>query len=506
MAVCDNLTMASSPSEREQNRADWEPWLERLELARERAHEMGGTERLDKHRSTGKLDVRQRVDALFDSGTFNELGTLVGNKDDLPADGFVCGFGLVNGRPTAVGAEDFTIKAGSVGTGGAYKRHRIAELAGQEGVPMVWMKEGAGARMGARTSTPARTPNDLEPVADLKGEVPVVCLVLGVSAGHGALTAPMADFVVMTKRAALFTGGPDLVRAATGEEIDAYELGGWRVCAEIAGTAHNVAEDDLEAIQLARDYLSYFPQNRHGPVPPGDGVDDLPRLVPELLEIIPANSRKPYDVREVITALVDDHRYFEVQPLYGSAISTGWARIGGRAVGFVANNPARGAGALDSAAAIKATELIETADTFGQPVIFLLDNPGVLAGSQAERSGVLKWGGRMYLASRRLRTPKVSVLMRKGFGFGLVTMAHMPHDRQTLTLALPSANIAAMPAQSGGKTANLDDETRSKIEQAQRGGPYGLADRLGIDEVVDPRELRNALINGLLVAAARPRR
>ena len=206
----------------------------------------------------------------------------------------------------------------------------------------------------------------------------------------------------------------------------------------------------------------------------------------------------------MITAIVDDHRYFEVQPLYGSAISVGWAHLGGRAVGFVANNPARGAGALDAAAAIKATELIETADTFGQPVIFLLDNPGVLAGSQAERNGVLKWGGRMYLAGRRLRSPKISVLMRKGFGFGLVTMAHMPHDRQTLTLALPSANIASMPAQSGGKTANLDDETRSKIERAQRGGPYGLADRLGIDEVVDPSELRNALINGLLVPSHAP--
>ena len=498
--------MATSPEQRAQNLADWAPWIERLQVSRARAHEMGGPERLEKHHGTGKLDVRQRVAALFDPGTFNELGTLVGNKDDLPADGFVCGFGLVNGRPTAMGAEDFTIKAGSVGTGGAYKRHRIAELAGQEGVPMVWMKEGAGARMGARTSTPARTPNDLEPMADLKGEVPVVCLVLGVSAGHGALAAPMADFIVMTKQAALFTGGPDLVLAATGEQITAQELGGWRVCVEIAGTAHNVAEDDAEAIQLARDYLTYFPQNRHESTPLGDLDDAGPRLTPELLEIIPPNSRLPYDARDVITAIVDDHRFFEVQPLYGSSITVGWAHLGGRAVAFVANNPSRGAGALDAAAAIKATDIIETADTFGQPVIFLLDNPGVLAGSQAERNGVLKWGGRMYLAGRRLRTPKISVLMRKGFGFGLVTMAHMPHDRQTLTLALPSANIASMPAQSGGKTANLDDETREKIERAQRGGPYGLADRLGIDEVVDPRELRNALINGLLVAESRPRR
>ncbi len=488
-----------------ENSSDWRPWLDRLEDERRASLEMGGSERLERHRAKGKLDVRQRVDRLFDRGTFREIGGLVGNKSDTPADGFVCGHGLIDGRLAFVGAEDFTVKAGSVGTGGSYKRHRIAELAVQEGAPIVWMKEGAGARLGKRSSTPARVPNDLEPMADCKGEVPVVCLVLGVSAGHGALSAPMADFVVMTKQAALFTGGPALVRAATGEEVTAEELGGWQVCAEEAGTVHNVAEDDEEAIRLARAYLSYFPANRDAPVPRWDGPDSGPRATPELLGVIPSNARTPYDVRDVIRAIVDDNDYFEVQPLYGQAISTGWAVLGGTVVGIVANNPSRRAGALDAAAAIKATDLIETANTFGQPVIFLLDNPGVLAGTRAERDGVLKWGGRMYLAGRRLRTPKISVLMRKGFGFGLVTMAHMPHDRQTLVLALPSANIASMPAQSGGLTANLDDETRQKMERAQRGGPYGLADRLGVDDVVGPGELRNRLIDGLAMAANRLR-
>ncbi|MET0146725.1 MAG: carboxyl transferase domain-containing protein [Ilumatobacteraceae bacterium] len=489
------------------NRAGWEPWLARLDAARARSLEMGGPERIERQvHSQGKLDVRQRVAALFDPGSFNEIGSLVGNKEDLPADGFVCGFGRIGGRPVAAGAEDFTIKAGSVGSGGGYKRYRIAELAVQEGVPLVWMKEGAGARMGVRTSTPARTPNDLEPMADAKGEVPVVCLVLGVSAGHGALAAPMADFVVMTERSAIFTGGPDLVRAATGEVVTAEELGGWRVAVEQAGTVHNVVADDAAAIALARHYLEYFPSNRHGLAPTVAGPDGGPRPTPELLDIIPANNRSPYDVRDVITALVDDHRFLEVQPLYGTSISVGWAHVGGRAVGFVANNPARRAGALDAPAAIKATDFLEIADTFGHPIVFLLDNPGVLAGTQAEKAGVLKWGGRMYLAGRRLRSPKISVLMRKGFGFGLVTMAHMPHDRQTLVLALPSANIATMPAQSGGRTANLDDATRDKIEQAQRGGPYGLADRLGVDQVVDPRELRNAIIAGFAMTDARPHR
>jgi len=467
---------------------------------------MGGEERLERQvYAKGRLDVRQRIDALFDAGTFTEIGGLVGNREGLAADGFICGFGRINGRPVAAGAEDFSIKAGSIGTGGGYKRHRIAELAVQEGIPIVWLLEGAGARMGARTTEPARTPNDLEPMADAKGYVPVACVVHGVSAGHGAITAPLSDFVVMTESAAIFTGGPELVKTATGEEIAAEELGGWQVAARDAGTVHNVVPDDKAAIALVREYLTYFPSNATSDPPVVEGVDSGPRHTPELLELIPPDARRPYDVRQVIAALADDHHFFEVQPLYGRSIATGWARIGGRAVGVVANNPLHQAGALTAAAAIKATELIELADTFGQPVIFLVDNPGVMAGSAAERSGVLKWGGRMYLAGRRLRTPKISVLMRKGFGFGLVTMAHMPHDRQTLTLALPSANIAAMPAQSGGRTANLDDETRQRIEQAQRGGPFGLADRLGVDDVVDPRELRNTLIAALAMTSERPR-
>ncbi|WP_036489366.1 acyl-CoA carboxylase subunit beta [Nocardioides sp. Iso805N] len=489
-----------------ERRREWQPWLDRLSEEHGRARTMGGPQRLAAHRSSGRLNARERLDLLFDEQSFTEIGALVGNKDDSPADGFVCGFGLIEGRPVVAGAEDYTTKAGSVGRGGAYKRHRLAELALQERVPLVWLKEGAGARLGVRTSTPARTPNDLSAMADLKGEVPVVCAILGISAGHGALAAPMADFVVMTPQAALFTAGPPLVKAALGEDLSPHELGGWEVAIREAGTVHNLARDDADAIAQLRRYLSFLPSCRGGWLPHQDGPEAAPRSTDELLDVIPPNSRQPYDVRDVITTVVDADSFFEIQPLYGAAVCTGWARLGGRPVAVVANNPRHGAGAMDAAAAIKATELIEIADTFGQPVIFLIDNPGMLAGSRAERDGVLKWGGRLYLAVRRLRSPRISVLIRKGFGFGLATMAHMPHDRQSLTLALPSANIATMPAQSGGRTAHLDDETRARIEGAQRGGPYGLADRLGVDDVVHPRELRDRLLKGLRLSADRDQR
>ena len=313
----------------------------------------------------------------------------------------------------------------------------------------------------------------------------------------------MADYVIMTKGSSLFTGGPDLVKAATGLTVSAEELGGWQVCVDIAGTVHDVAESDAEAIAMARRYLSFHPDNCKALAPRTSGPNTEMRETPEILDIIPPSAKQPYNAREVIESLVDGSDFFEVQPRFGKAICVGWGRLGGRTVGFVANNPNFQAGALDADAAVKATDFMDVAETYSHPVIFLLDNPGVMAGPQAEREGVLKWGGRMYLRGRNLTVPKISVLMRKGFGFGLVVMAHMPHDRQTLVLALPSANIASMPAQSGGRTANLDDETRSKIEQAQRGGPYGLADRLGVDEVVDPRQLRNALIKGLMISGAR---
>ncbi|MGB0620096.1 MAG: acyl-CoA carboxylase subunit beta [Myxococcota bacterium] len=503
----DEKRAAKRRKKRERIRAEWAPWLERLEQARERSREMGGAEKVERlMHGRGKLDVRQRIEALFDPGTFSELGSLVGNKADLPADGFVSGVGRIEGRPVFAGAEDFTIMAGASGAGGHYKRYRVAELARQEGAPIVWMLEGAGARMGKRTGTPARTPNDLEPMADAKGEVPVVCLVLGASAGHGALAAPLSDFVVMTRKATLFTGGPPLVKAAIGEDVTKEELGGPEVCVEAAGSVHNLVDDDDAAVALAREYLGYFPSNRHVAAPRREGGDSGPRQTDELLEIVPPSSRQPYDVREVIRVLADGGRFLEIQPDYGRSIVIGCAHLGGRSVGFVANNPAHRGGALEASGAIKATDFIETCSTFGRPLVYLLDNPGVMAGPRSEREGILKWGGRMYLASRRLKTPKISVLMRKGFGFGLVTMAHMPHDLQTLSLALPSANIATMPAQSGGMTANLDEETRNKIERAQRGGPYGLADRLGVDEVVDPRQLRNALLEGLAMTENRVRR
>ncbi len=484
------------------NRRAWAPWLEELERRRAEARAMGGADRVERlQHARGRLDARQRIAGLFDAGSFVELGTLVGGQEGLPADGYVCGSGRIDGRPALAGAEDFSLLGGSIGSGGTAKRFRLAELARQERVPLVLMLEGAGHRL---TETHAsRAPHDLLALADLAGRVPMVCLVLGAAAGHSALAAPLCDFVVMTRDAAMFSGGPPLVKAATGEEVSQQELGGPGVCAEHAGTAHAVADDDEEALALARRYLAHLPSRAGGARPRRPSADDGPRPVDALLDILPPNPRKPYDVRDVIGCLVDEARVMEIQPGYGAALVTALAHLGGRPVAFVANNPAVGAGAIDAAAAIKAADFLERLDPFGLPVVFLTDNPGVLAGRRAEREGILKWGGRLFQTQRRLRSPKINVLLRKGFGFGLVAMAATPFDRQILTLALPAVNLAAMPAASGGRAAGLEASEQERVEAAQREGPWALAHGLGVDEVVDPRELRDRLLEALALADGR---
>jgi acetyl-CoA carboxylase carboxyltransferase component len=482
--------------------SDWDPHLEELARRKAAAQAMGGPERIERLMTQrGKLDARARLARLFDPDSFVELGSLTGGTH-VPADALVAGFGRVEGRTVLAAAEDFTVLGGSIGAGSMAKRYRVCQLALQERVPLVFMLDGAGHRL-SETGHGGRAPNDLLALADCAGQVPMVCLVLGASAGHGALTSPLSNFTIMSASAAMFTGGPPLVRAALGEDVSKEELGGATLCAEVAGTAHNVAPDDAAAIALARDYLRYFPSNRLEPAPRRDGPDAGPRRLDRILELVPPDDRKPYRMRRVLDLLVDAGSLFEVQPGYGASLLTALAFLGGRAVALVANEPWVRSGAVDSAAAIKAMDFIATADDFNLPLVFLADNPGVLAGTRAEREGILKWGGKMFKAQRRAKVPKLHVTLRKSFGFGSTTMAQNPFDDQTLTLAFPGVTMSSMPAVPGGQSAKLDAETQARVERAQQSGPWGMAAGMTYDDVIDPRDLRNALISGLELCEGR---
>ena len=490
---------------RKRDSGEWKALIEDLERRVAEARAMGGADKLESRRARGLLDARARIDALLDPDSFRELGSLVGSREPgaVAADALVCGTGTIEGRAVLVGSEDFTSKGGSIGPGTHAKRVRVAQLAAQERVPLVMMLEGAGERVTNALERHAYAPNDLQALADLSGLVPTVCLVMGPSAGHGALTAPLMDFVAIVEGAAIFSAGPPLVAASTGERVDAQELGGARMHAAESGVVHNAVASEREALQLARRYLSYFPSNAWERPPQRPAQDEGPRRIEELLDVVPADSRKPYDMRRVVELVADRGSALEIQPAYGDSILTLLARLAGTPVAILANQPLVRAGAIDRPAADKAAHFLEVADAFHLPVVFLADNPGVMAGSAAERAGALRAGARLFFAQAQLRVPKLHVTLRKAFGFGSSVMAMNPFDRQTLSLAFPGATLGAMPAGGGASAAGLDAKLRERIESAESGGPWAAADALAFDEVIDPRELRNALLGGLQLASRR---
>lgn len=484
----------------------WDPLLAQLRDRRTAAQAMGGPQRLVRQHGPGKLDARARLDRLFDAGTFVEIGAFTGRLGDdgrpeAPADGLVAGSGRIDGRPALAGAEDFTVLGGSIGAAGADKRYRLCQLAAQEHVPLVMMLEGAGHRVTEGAS--GRRPNDLQALAELSGLVPLVCLVMGPSAGHGALTAPLMDFIAMTEAASLFTAGPPLVKAAVGEDVTAGELGGPAIHVATSGVAHNVVADDEAALALARRYLSYLPPNAFGTPPALAGGDDGPRDVPELLDLVPPDPRQPYSMRALLGHVLDAGSMLEIAPGFGPAMVCAFARLGGAPVAVVANDPGRKAGTIDAGCATKAAHFIEVAGAFHLPVVFLADNPGVLAGTAAERTGVLRAAARMFAAQHRLGSPKLHVTVRKAFGFGSSVMAMNPFDGQTVSLAFPAVTLGALPVRSGADSAKLDAAAVERIAAEQAAGAFRTAASLGYDDVIEPPQLRNALLSGLRLSEGR---
>ena len=458
---------------------------------------MGGDERLERHRGSGKLDVRARLDHLLDPDSFVELGTLVG---EVPADAVVAGAGRIDGRPVMVAAEDFTVVAGTIGGGSNAKRHRVAELALRDRVPLVMLLEGAGYRPGDRTH--GRSPTDLLMQAQCSGRVPVVTAVLGPSAGHGALIAPMSDFTVMTEAAAIFTAGPPVVKESTGEDVSKEELGGPAV-AVASGLVHNVAPDDDAALGQVRRYLSYLPSSAWSYPPRCEDADTGPRPVVRLLDIVPRDNRKVYDMRAVVDEIVDGGDWFEIRPGFGRAMLCGLARIGGESVAIVANQPKVLAGAIDADAADKAAHFIQVADSFHVPLVLLADNPGMLPGKKSERAGVLRSGARMFAAQTRATTPKLHVTLRKAYGFGSMVMSMVSFDGQAATFAFPGATLGAMGAGAQSRASGADEDETEALRKAELDASYRSARGLGFDELIDPRETRDVLLATLQRVAAR---
>lgn len=470
---------------------DWDATLGDLAERRRSARAMGGPDRLARHDRSGKLNARARLAHLVDPGTFQELGTLVG---EVPADAFVAGWGRLDGRPLMVGAEDFTVLGGTSGPGSNAKRYRIAELAERDRVPLVMVLEGAGYRQDVKGH--GREPTDLLAQARCSGRVPVVTAVLGAAAGHSALVAPISDFAVMSQQAAIFTAGPPVVLDSLGETVDKETLGGPSV-AMGSGLIHNLAQDDEDALGQVRSYLSYFPPSAWSYPPARSGDDTGPRPVPELLDLVPRDNRRTYDMRAVIDAVVDDGVWFEVQPAFGLSMICGLAHLGSEPVALVANQPLVLAGAIDADGADKAAHFVQVADAFHLPLVFLADNPGVLPGTASERQGVLRSGARLFAAQTAATTPKLHLTLRKAYGFGSMVMAMVGFDRQSATFAYPGATLGAMGASAATRATERTADEAERIRRAELEAAYRMASRLGFDELIDPAETRNALLVSL---------
>jgi len=483
-------------------RSDWDRPLEELARRTAAAQAMGGPDKIEKQHARGRLTARERIAELCDNDSFNEYGALAGGNHPgggpaLAGDALVGGTARIDGRPVVVVAEDFTVKGGSIGHPNTAKRTRLVRLALEEQIPLLLMLDGAGERATNQHERYPNAPGDLQLVADLKGQVPMVTLVLGTSAGHGALTGMFADLIIMSEGSAMFTAGPPLVQAALGIEATPDELGGAVMHTRESGVAHNLGTTEEDCFDMARRFLSMMPLSSDN-LPPSDlGASSAARRsVDSLLDIIPTRVGQIFDVRKLLDEIVDQGTLLELQPDYARNIVTAMARIGGESCMLVANQPKVQAGAITRDAAEKATHFIGVADSFGIPLVFLLDNPGVMPGPAAEKSGVLKAAGQMFSAQRRYRGRKISVTLRKAFGFGSSVMGMNPWDGQVMSLALPTVSLGGVPAIGGAEAAGSDEEEANQMQEIQSGA-WVPADNMAFDKVIEPSQLRNELIEVL---------
>lgn len=487
---------------------------------------MGGADRVERQHGKGKLDARGRIERLLDAGTFVELGLLATDRGQLesewprpsPADGVITGTGRVDGRLIAVAAYDFTVYGGSIGEVGEVKLTRLRELALRQRIPMVWLIDSAGARIHAESSFgSAESSLQISRFADtgylfreevtMSGVIPLVAAMMGPGAAGTAYIPGLADFVPMVKgSSSMAIGGPYLVRSVVGEEVTEEDLGGSKVHTRVSGVADLECKSDEDCLAAIRTYLGFFPSHceneppRSAPVPPPEDAGEA------LLDVLPEASRQSYDMRDLLGLVVDGGALFELKPRWAPNITCALARIDGRAVGVVANNPKYSGGVLDVNASDKAARFINLCDAFNIPLCFFQDVPGFMVGSKVEQQGIIRHGAKMLYAVSSATVPKLTVIVRKAYGAGYYVMCGRGYEPD-LIVAWPTAEISVMGPEGmvaiaanrmlqsaedpAAMKAQLADALRPHID------PYRVAALGYVDDVIDPRETRDVLIRGL---------
>jgi len=481
-----------------------------------RAEAGGGAERVRRQHKAGKLTARERIDLLFDPGTFEEVDKLVthrcrdfGMEDQLiPGDGVIAGHGLIDGRQVFAFAQDFTVFGGSLSETNAAKIVKIMDLAMKLGAPIVGLNDSGGARIQEGVLS-------LGGYADIflrntlaSGVVPQISAIMGPCAGGAVYSPAITDFTIMVRNTSyMFVTGPDVIKTVTHEEVSKEELGGAMTHNATSGVAHFAVDDDRECLAMIRDLLSYLPSNNVDDPPKTRAADDADREIEALDSLVPASPNQPYDMLELIHAVADEGHFLEVHQHYAKNIIVGFARLGGRSIGIVANQPAVLAGTLDINASVKGARFVRFCDAFNIPLVTFEDEPGFLPGTVQEYGGIIKHGAKLLFAFAEATVPKITVITRKAYG-GAYCVMSSKHIRTDFNYAWPTAELAVMGPEGAVNILykrELDtaaDAVAARAEKVQEfrekfANPYIAAGRGFIDEVIRPRDTRKRLITAL---------
>jgi propionyl-CoA carboxylase beta chain len=491
--------------------------MNRLEEVRQRhkaAEDGGGAERRERQHKEGKLSARERVEILLDEDSFDEMDKLVEHrcrdfgmeKQVVPGDGVVTGFGRINGRPVYVFSQDFTVFGGSMSETNAAKICKVMDLALKNGVPFIGLNDGGGARIQEGVVS-------LGGYADIflrntlaSGVIPQISAIMGPCAGGSVYSPAITDFVFMVENTSyMFITGPDVIRTVTHEDVTKEKLGGPMTHNSISGCGHFMAPDDAACLRMIRELLSFLPQNNRDDAPRKPSSDPIDRADAALDSIVPAESNQPYDMKDVIRKVVDEGWFFEVHEHWAKNMVVGFARLDGRPVGIVANNPAFLAGCLDIDSSTKGARFVRFCDAFNIPIVTFEDVPGFLPGTAQEFGGIIRHGAKLLYAFAEATVPKVTVITRKAYG-GAYCVMGSKHLRTDVNFAWPTAEIAVMGAEGAVNivyrrelNGGSPEKRKEKIDEFNErfASPFVAAERGFVDDVIEPHETRFRLIRAL---------
>jgi propionyl-CoA carboxylase beta chain len=490
--------------------------LHRLEQMRAEALLGGGATRIERQHASGKLTARERLDLLLDPGSFTELDAFVTHRatefgldeNHVLGDGVVTGHGTIDGRLVFVFSQDFTVFGGSLSEAYAEKICKVMDLAMKVGAPIIGLNDSGGARIQEGVASLGGYAEIFLRNVLASGVVPQISVVMGPCAGGAVYSPAITDFTIMVEGTSyMFVTGPNVVKTVTHEEVDAEFLGGATTHTTRSGVAHLAAKDEADALEAVRRILAHLPQNNLAGPPRIESQDPVDRMDPTLDRLVPDDPRQPYDMHDVLGGVIDDGDFLEIQPGWAPNILVGFARLGGRSVGIIAQQPAILAGALDIDASIKAARFVRTCDCFNLPVVTFVDVPGFMPGVGQEHGGIIKQGAKLLYAYCEATVPKVTVITRKAYG-GAYDVMSSKHIRGDMNFAWPTAEIAVMGAAGAvniifkDAIAQADDPAAEELRlvaayEAEFANPYVAASRGYVDDVIKPSETRPRLIRAL---------